>query len=189
MTIKILIADDHQIMRQGLKSLLEKQGDLQVIGEAENGREVMKMVRELSPDIIVMDISMPDLNGIDATRRIVAEFPNTKIVALSIHSDRRFVAQMIEAGATGYILKENAFEELAKAIRVVNNNQTFLCPKIASIVTTSAGAFALSIFSWIFPLPCCGEIGLSLSSFEHPQKTNALNKNVKIKFFISGPLC
>jgi DNA-binding NarL/FixJ family response regulator len=134
MSIKVLIVDDHQIMREGLRSLLEKESDIQVLGEAEDGRMIQRMARELQPDVIIMDVAMPDLNGIEATRQVVAELPGIKIIALSMHSDRRFVLNMLKAGATGYMLKDCAFKELAKAIRVVMSNKVFLSPEVADIV-------------------------------------------------------
>ncbi len=134
MSIKVLIADDHQIMREGLRALLEKELDIQVLGEAEDGRMIQRMARELQPDVIIMDVAMPDLNGIEATRQIVAELPGVKIIALSMHDDRRFVLNMLKAGAAGYMLKDCAFKDLAKAIRVVMSNKTFLSPEVADIV-------------------------------------------------------
>ena len=134
MSIKVLIADDHQIMREGLRSLLEKENDIQVLGEAEDGRMIQRMARELLPDVIIMDVAMPDLNGIEATRQIVAELPAIKIIALSMHDDRRFVLNMLKAGAAGYMLKDCAFKDLAKAIRVVMTHKTYLSPEVADIV-------------------------------------------------------
>lgn len=129
-----MIADDHQIMREGLRSLLEKEADIKVLGEAEDGRMIQRMARELKPDVIIMDVAMPDLNGIEATRQIIAELPAVKIIALSMHDDRRFVLNMLKAGAAGYMLKDCAFQELAKAIRVVMSHRTFLSPEVADIV-------------------------------------------------------
>jgi DNA-binding NarL/FixJ family response regulator len=134
MSIKVLIADDHQIMREGLRSLLEKEIDIQVLGEAEDGRMIQRMALELNPDVIIMDVAMPDLNGIEATRQIVAALPGAKVIALSMHDDRRFVLNMLKAGASGYMLKDCAFKDLAKAIRVVMSNKTFLSPEVADIV-------------------------------------------------------
>ena len=134
MSIKVLIADDHQIMREGLRSMLEKEIDIQVLGEAEDGRMIQRMAREMRPDVIIMDVAMPDLNGIEATRQITAELPGVKIIALSMHDDRRFVLNMLKAGAAGYMLKDCAFKDLAKAIRVVMSHKTFLSPEVADIV-------------------------------------------------------
>jgi DNA-binding NarL/FixJ family response regulator len=134
MSIKVLIADDHQIVREGLRALLEKEIDIRVLGEAEDGRMVLRMARELQPDVIIMDVAMPDLNGIEATRQIVGELPGVKIIALSMHDDRRFVLNMLKAGAAGYMLKDCAFKDLAKAIRVVMSHKTFLSPEVADIV-------------------------------------------------------
>lgn len=134
MSIKILVADDHKVMREGLRTLIEKQPGMEVIAEAENGRMALKLIKKLSPDIAIMDIAMPDLNGIEATRQIVAEAPGTKVIALSMHSDRQFVTRMMSAGASGYLLKDCAFEEVARAIRSVMARQIYLSPEIVSIV-------------------------------------------------------
>jgi two-component system, NarL family, response regulator NreC len=134
MTIKILLADDHQIMRIGLRSLIEKQPDMEVVAEAQDGREALRYAAELRPDVVIMDIGMPGLNGIEATRQIIAENPHVKIIALSMHSDRRFVSGMLEAGAAGYLLKDCAFEELVYALKTISNNQTYLSPAITGIV-------------------------------------------------------
>lgn len=134
MSIGILLADDHAIIRQGLRSLLEKQPNMEVVGEAENGREAFELVRELLPDIVVMDVTMPNLNGIEATRQIHSEFPETKVIALSIHSNRRFVGDMLKAGAVGYILKEGLFDELVRAIQAVASGDVYLSPRVTGVV-------------------------------------------------------
>jgi two-component system response regulator NreC len=134
MNIKILVADDHKIVRDGLRTLIEKENGMEVIAEAEDGRSALRQAKKLLPDIVIMDITMPDLNGIDATRAIFDEAPGVKVIALSMHSDRRFVSGMLEAGASAYLLKDSAFEELATAIRAVVANQVYLSPKIADIV-------------------------------------------------------
>lgn len=136
MTIKVLLVDDHEIMREGLYVLLQRHSDIEVVGQAADGRSAIDMVRTLSPDIIIMDISMPNLNGIDATRQILAEYPNVRIMAMSTHSDRSMVAKMLKAGATGYMLKSSAFSELISGIRAVSKNKTFLCTKVANVVLT-----------------------------------------------------
>jgi DNA-binding NarL/FixJ family response regulator len=134
MSIRVLVADDHKIMREGLRALLEKQKDMQVVGEAENGMSAVRMTRDLVPDVVIMDIAMPDLNGIGATKKIRSESPEVKIIALSMHSDRRFIAEMFRSGASGYLLKDYSFEELVTAIRVVVANRIYLSPSIAGIV-------------------------------------------------------
>ena len=134
MSVKIILADDHRIMREGLRALLEKEAGIEVIAEADNGRTTVELSRELNPDVVVIDIGMPDLNGIDATRQIVSEAPAVKVIALSMHSDRKFVREMLSAGASGYLLKDSAFEELGIALTTVINNQTYLSPKIANTV-------------------------------------------------------
>jgi len=133
-TIRILIADDHKIMRQGLLSLLEKQPNMEVVAEAENGRKAVQLALEKRPDIIIMDISMPDLNGIEATRQVLAELSETRVIALSMHSDKRFVVEMFQAGASGFLLKDCAYQELALAINTVAAHQTYLSPEVASVM-------------------------------------------------------
>jgi DNA-binding NarL/FixJ family response regulator len=122
------------MIRQGLCSLLEKQPDIEVVGSVEDGRKAVDIARELAPDLVIMDISMPNLNGIDATRKIVEEMGDVKVIALSIHSSRHFVAEMLKAGASGYILKECLFDELVEAIKTVLNGGTYLSPKITGVV-------------------------------------------------------
>jgi len=134
MTMRILIADDHRIMREGLRVLLEGQRGVTVVGEAENGRDAVRLAAELQPDLVIMDVSMDDLNGIEATRRITSSVKNVRILALSIHADRRFVLEMFRAGAAGYLLKDCAFDELIRAIRAVRQGHAYLTPKIAGIV-------------------------------------------------------
>jgi len=134
MAIKVLIADDLQIVRQGLRTLLEREPDLEVVAEAENGRSTVRLARESHPEVIIMDVAMPDLNGIEATRQIISEMPKVKVIALSMYADRRFVSNMLKAGASGYLLKDCASEELVRAIRVVLAHKTFLSPGVADIV-------------------------------------------------------
>ena len=132
--IKVVLADDHQIVRHGLRSLLSAEPDIEVVGEADNGRAVIRLVQELSPQVVIMDISMPDLNGIEATRQILSDFSGVKVIALSMHSDSIFVLNMFKAGASGYLLKDCALEELVKAVRTVMNRKVYLSPSISDIV-------------------------------------------------------
>ena len=134
MPVRIILADDHNIVRQGLRSLIEKELGMDVVGEADNGRRTVQLARELHPDLIIMDVSMPDLNGIEATRQITAELPEIKVLALSMHSDKRFVAGILKAGASGYLLKDCAFDEMAGAIRAVFSGGTYLSPGVAGAV-------------------------------------------------------
>ena len=136
MRITVLLVDDHAIIREGLRSLLEKQPEMEVIADTDDGRKALDLVRELLPNIVIMDISMPGLNGIESTRQIIAEFPNVKVIALSIHSKRRFVADMLSAGATGYILKECLFDELVQAIKAVAAGGRYLSPRITDVVVS-----------------------------------------------------
>ena len=134
MSIRILLVDDHKITRDGLCALIENQPGMDVVGEAENGRDAVKLADELDPDVIIMDISMPELNGIDATRQIIAASPSTKIIALSMYSDKRYVEGMLSAGVSGYLLKNCAFDELVDAIQVAVDGKAYLSPNIANIV-------------------------------------------------------
>jgi len=134
MSIRILLADDHKITRQGLRLLLEKEPDMEVVAEAEDGRTAVRLVRKLLPDMVIMDVSMPDLNGMEAARQIVDESPDIKIIALSMHSDALFVTEMLRSGAAGYLLKDCAFEEFARAIRTVAAGKTYLSPTISGVV-------------------------------------------------------
>jgi len=152
MSIKVLLADDHRIVRQGLRVLLETEADMEVTAEADDGLVLLGLVQETSPDIVLMDVAMPNLNGIEATRRIIGTAPGIKVLALSMYSDRQFVIGMLSAGASGYLLKDCAFEELVQAIRVVATNRTYLSPGIADIVVkeylhhlekTSCSAFSV----------------------------------------------
>ena len=132
--MKVLLADDHRIVREGLKSLLNSQADLEVIAEASDGRQAVEMTRELNPDVVVMDVAMPLLNGIEATRQITLDGSGRKVVALSMHSDRRFVSEALKAGASGYVLKDGAFDELISAIRSVVSDRVYLSPRVAGVV-------------------------------------------------------
>jgi DNA-binding NarL/FixJ family response regulator len=134
MNVKVLIADDHQIVRESLRALLEKESGITVVGEAGEGRTALRLARELAPDIIIMDVAMPDLNGIEATRQVVTEFPEIKVIALSMHNDRRFVLNMLKAGARGYLLKDCASQQLIQAIRLVSANKTYISHEIADLV-------------------------------------------------------
>ena len=134
MPTRVLLVDDHAMIRQGLCSLLEKQPDIEVVGSVEDGRKAVDIARELAPDLVIMDISMPNLNGIDATRKIIGEMGDVKVIALSIHSSRHFVAEMLKAGASGYILKECLFDELVEAIKTALNGGIYLSPKITGVI-------------------------------------------------------
>jgi DNA-binding NarL/FixJ family response regulator len=132
--MKILLADDHKLMREGLRVLLEKLGRMTIVGEADNGVSAVRMARDLKPDLVLMDIGMPDLNGVEATRRIRAEAPGVKVIALSMHADKRFVRHMFAAGAAGYVLKGSAFEEVSMAIKTVATGRIYVSPKITDQV-------------------------------------------------------
>jgi len=134
MTIRIALCDDHQLIREGLRSLLERQPDMSVVGEGINGLDAIRLARDKKPDIMILDIGMPELNGIAAARRIIEDFKNIKILALSMHSDHHFVTEMLEAGASGYMLKDSAFTELTSAIRTIMAGGLFISPRLAGNV-------------------------------------------------------
>jgi DNA-binding NarL/FixJ family response regulator len=129
--ITVLLAEDHTIVRQGLRLLVEADGDIGIVGEAKNGRVAVQMNRELHPDVIVMDIAMPLLNGIEATRQILKAFPATKILILSAHSDLEYIEQIVKAGALGFLIKQSSGDVLARAIRELHQGKTFFTPSIA----------------------------------------------------------
>jgi DNA-binding NarL/FixJ family response regulator len=130
MTIRVLLADDHRILVDGLMSLLERQGDIDVVGVAKDGLEVVAMVERHRPDVVLLDISMPRLNGIDAARRILRDHPDTKIAMLSMHADRAYVQESLRVGARGYILKESAVREVLHAVEAVMRGERFLSQSV-----------------------------------------------------------
>ena len=132
--ITVLLAEDHHLVREGIRSLLKHDSDIQVVGEAETGRQAVQLTRKLRPDVVVMDIAMPLLNGLEATRQICKAFPETKVLVLSAHSDDGYAEQVIEFGAAGFLLKQTSSHELASAIRQVQKGNTFFSPIIAKFV-------------------------------------------------------
>lgn len=153
---RIVLADDHEMFRTGLRTLLEKQGGLQVVGEAADGRELLELVRSVSPEIVITDITMPGANGVEATRRLLEISPQAKIIALSMHSERPFVTVMLRAGAKAYLLKNSAASELLLAIESVQRGETFLSPKIAGAlvegpVRRAAAGERSSVFAALTP--------------------------------------
>ncbi|MBT4287208.1 MAG: response regulator transcription factor [Deltaproteobacteria bacterium] len=134
MTIKIVLVDDHKIMREGIRAMLETENSLEVVSEAENGREALEIALDIKPDIIIMDINMPDMNGTEATRQIRKSCPETRIIALSMHSDRFIVTDMLQAGASGYLLKDCSGQDIITAIRTVHAGKNFLSPEITGVV-------------------------------------------------------
>jgi two-component system response regulator NreC len=134
MSIKVLIVDDHTIVRHGLSRSIQQQEDMEVVGQASDGRAAVELARKLAPDVILMDVSMPFLNGIEATREILREAPATRVIALSMHSAKRYVREMFRAGASGYLLKDCEFDELVQTIRLIADGQTYISPSISRII-------------------------------------------------------
>jgi DNA-binding NarL/FixJ family response regulator len=132
--MKILLADNHKLFCDGLRTLFAAEPGAEIVGEANDGRTAVRLARELSPDLVIMDIGMPELNGMEATRQIRAELPGIRILAVSMHSDRQYVAGMLSAGASGYVVKDGAFTELALAIQTVMHGGRYLSPDIVSVV-------------------------------------------------------
>ena len=137
MSTRILLVDDHTIIRQGLRSLLEKEPDMKVVAEAGDGQASLGMVQEYAPDVVLMDIAMPGLNGIEATSQILASAPSTRIIGLSMYKDKRFVTGMLQAGASGYMPKDCVFEELVQGIRAVVANKMYLSPTVTPTLVKS----------------------------------------------------
>jgi DNA-binding NarL/FixJ family response regulator len=132
--IRILLADDHAVVRQGFRMILAAQADMEIVGEAGNGREAVERAEELKPDIVVMDVAMPELNGIEATRRLAGSAPHTRVVALSMHKDSVYVREILRAGARGYLLKDSPAGDLVSAIRAVASGQSYLSPAVSNAV-------------------------------------------------------
>lgn len=137
MGVRIILVDDHGIIRQGLRSLLERQPDIEVVGEADDGRSAIELVRELQPDIVITDVTMPNLNGADTTRQITRLFPQVKVIGLSGHSNNSFIIEMLKAGASAYVLKQCLFDELLEAIQVVHQGGRYLGPEVTGAVVSN----------------------------------------------------
>jgi DNA-binding NarL/FixJ family response regulator len=134
MTIRILIADDHGVVAEGLKHLVEAQTDMEVVSLAVDGREAVRQARDLHPDVVLMDLSMPELNGADATRAILERDPRCRVIVLSMYSEREYVRRALKAGAAGYVVKRSAAKEVVDAIRAVHAGQRYLSPRVADVV-------------------------------------------------------
>ena len=132
--IRILLADDHAVVRQGFKMILSAQTDMEIVGEAGNGREAVELAEKLRPDVVVMDVAMPELNGIEATRRLGSSVPHTRVVALSMHKDSVYVREILRAGARGYLLKDSVAADLVSAIRAVANGEGYISPAVSNAV-------------------------------------------------------
>lgn len=154
MKLRLLLVDDHKLFRDGLRSMIEPQRGMEIVGEARDGQSAVALAHELKPDVVLMDVSMPELNGIEATRKIIADQPAAKIIMLSMHSDRRYVIEALRSGARGYLLKDSAFDEVVAAIRECASGKVYLSPQIADVVINdyislakSADASAYAVLS------------------------------------------
>jgi two-component system, NarL family, response regulator NreC len=132
--IRILLADDHTVTRAGLRALLERQPNIEVVGEAEDGRKLVELAESVSPDVAIVDVAMPNLNGIEATRQIVAKHPRVSVVILSMYSDETYVMRALEAGARAFLLKDSAIADLMRAVEAVSQQKSFFSPKISRIL-------------------------------------------------------
>jgi len=132
--IRILLADDHAVVRQGFKMILAAQAEMEIVGEAGNGREAVDLAQKLKPDVVVMDVAMPELNGIEATRRLAASSPHTRVLALSMHKDSVYVREILRAGARGYLLKDSVAADLVSAVRAVAAGEGYLSPAVSDAV-------------------------------------------------------
>ena len=136
--IRIVLADDHSVVRQGFRRILEAQSDMEIVGEASNGREALEQAALLTPDVVVMDVAMPELNGIEATRRMKEATPHSRVLALSMHKDSVYVREILRAGARGYLLKDAVDEDLIAAVRAVSRGECYLSPGVADAVLTGS---------------------------------------------------
>ena len=151
MTASVLLVDDHQLMRQGLRSILEKEATLEVVGEAASGREALRLVDLLRPDVVIMDVVMKDLNGIEATREIRRRHPKIAVVALSNHADPSYVRAMLEARASAYVLKADAYDELHRAVRAALSGKTYISQRLAPSLNDEVGGLRGSAYEQLGP--------------------------------------
>ena len=186
MKIRIILADDHEIILEGLVSLLQQQPNLEVVGHAEDGQSALELVRKLNPDIVITDVIMPKINGIETTRQIVHQFPKVKVIALSGHSHEYFVIGMLKAGASAYVLKDCLFDELLEAIQAVKQGESYLSPKVTGTVVSNY--VRLSSGSFESPLNSLTErerevlrlIGEGRSTKQIALELNVSNKTIEV---------
>jgi DNA-binding NarL/FixJ family response regulator len=138
MTLRVVLVDDHELMREGLRSILEREDGVEIVGEAANGREAIELAKRLTPQVVVMDVAMQDMNGIEATRQIRNACPDVRVIALSSHSDSRYVRAMLDAGACGYVLKANAYDDLRRAVDAARRGNTYLCADVTGNVVAAS---------------------------------------------------
>ncbi|MCG8633067.1 MAG: response regulator transcription factor [Desulfobacterales bacterium] len=178
---RILVVDDHQIVRDSIGHTLESSSEFHVVARADNGRVALKLTEELRPDIVLMDVSMPDMNGIEATRQIVATVPDTKVMALTMHSAKPYVMGMLNAGASGYLLKTAPFEEVVKALNVILSGATYLSPEITHMVVEFAKNREWDAVDSLSLLSAREREVLQLISEGHTSKTISAQMNISSK--------
>jgi DNA-binding NarL/FixJ family response regulator len=179
---RILLVDDHRLFRSGLHSLLARQPKIEIVGEAEDGVSAVRIAQELSPDIVLMDVSMPKLNGIEATRQVLSQNAATRVIMLSMHADRRFVIEALKAGARGYLLKDSAIEEVLRAVDAIMNKQVYLSRRITNIVVEDYVQMAKSSDSTVYTLLSAREREvLQLLAEGRNTKEIASHLNVSVK--------
>ena len=180
--IKIVLADDHTIVRQGLRSILEQQAGINVVAEAQNGREAVRLTEQLKPDVVVMDFSMPDLNGLEATRQIKQRVPETKVLILTRHANQEYVKSILSAGASGYLVKKSAAEELVIAIQAVHRGDSYLDPSIStSIIKEYLDPIAGESKTLEIKLTSRQREVLQLIAEGHPNREIASRLNISVK--------
>ena len=180
--IKIVLADDHTIVRQGLRSILEQQAGINVVAEAANGREAVRLTEQLKPDVVVMDFGMPDLNGLEATRQIMQRVPDTRVLILTRHADQEYVKSILKAGASGYLVKKSAVEELVIAIQAVQRGDSYLDPSIStSIIKEYLDPIAGESKTLEIKLTSRQYEVLQLIAEGHPNREIASRLNISVK--------
>lgn len=181
MSISVLLADDHEVVRSGLRALLEKQADVEIVAEAPDGRTAVALSHELSPDVVVMDITMPGMNGIDATRQIVKNHPHIRVLALSVHVDRSYVEAMLDAGASGYVTKNCASDELVDAVLSISRGIEYISPRVPDVKPPDSGDRSSPVGGNISRISAREREIVQLVAEGHATKVIARNLHISIR--------